>query len=175
MTTPTSDTGPQLRLLYCFQCKSIEELPPFEGRPENDHLLEISLEKHRGAEGEHTGHLFTVPVKHWASPNVRKEIIKQIREGAGGLNDLDPDYYDTKSQFALDAGQCYEMHLRPKGRCPDWKIDRKRLLPKTSAERKEVGLPTPGEAPGPKTYLCDFCIAKSYMMTRARDEAGLYE
>jgi len=41
---PTDEA--QIRLLVCRDCKSIEELPDYEGRPSDDLLLNISVEKH---------------------------------------------------------------------------------------------------------------------------------
>lgn len=167
------DKGPKIRLLYCYNCDTIEELPDFEGRPEDDHLLELLIEKHESAGIKHNGFLSKIGIKFWSQEKYRKEIIKNLRDRVGGgLADIDPDYYTTKATFYDDAMSCYKDHLRPKGRCPDWKADNKKLVPKTAAERKEVGLST---KPITNIFLCDFCPAKTYMVTKARLESGLYE
>jgi hypothetical protein len=106
---------------------------------------------------------------------LRKEIIKQIRDGAGGMSDLDPAYYDTKSQFSEDAMTCWRDHLKPKDSCPDYMSDKKILLPKTDELRKEAGLPKPSEAGGPKQHLCRFCPIHSVVMQKRRELGGLYE
>lgn len=180
MTQPTNlvpldDSGPQIRLLYCSVCKTIEELPPFEGRPENDVLLEISVQRHETNGLRHTGHLFNVALKLWSSPRVREQIIKQIKGGSEGLNEFDPTYYASKSTFGEDALKCYSLHLRPKGACPDWRDERKRLVPDTRAERRDLGMPTLKETGGPKVYLCDFCPVKSFYMTKNNEQKGLYK
>jgi hypothetical protein len=65
---------------------------------------------------------------------------------------------------------CYALHNRPKADCADYKTDRKVLTPKTEAERKEAGL---GKSKV-KTYLCDFCVVKSFVQKKAYTEKGLY-
>jgi len=171
--------GPVIRLLYCLVCNTMEELPPFEGKPEHDYLLEISVEKHKFPSGEpHKGKLFILPVKTWGNPAYRKEIIDQLKGGgAEGLDAMTPekDYYSSKMQFAEDAMSCYEKHSRPQVGCNDYKSPEKRLLPKTAKERKDVGLESPENAPGPKVYLCNFCPFHSVAVTNARMKQGLYD
>lgn len=173
--TPAEDLGPQIRLLICKVCNSIEELPDYVGPVEHDTLLEVAVEKHEFDSGErHLGHLMKVPLKHWARDDVRRQIILQIRGGSAGIDDFEKGFYDTKSTFHEDAMACYKRHLSPKGRCPDWRHDSKKLVPKTAAERKEAGLAPPTKTPV-HTYLCDFCPAKIFMVTKAREQAGQYD
>lgn len=172
---PLDDSGPRIRLLYCSVCKSVEELPPFEGRPENDVLLELSVSRHETNGVRHTGHLFDIALKLWSSERVRKEIIKQIKGGSKGLDELDPTYYESKSTFSEDAMKCFGLHLRPKGACPDWRSERKRLVPDTREERKDLGLSPVKSGTGPKVYLCQFCPVAVYYSTKEREQKGLYK
>lgn len=173
-TTPKKEE--QIRLLICLDCKSIEELPDYEGDPQYDVLLEIAAQAHEDVTGNrHSGHLMKVPVKFWSKPDAREAILGQIREGAGGIDDVDKGFYDTKSTFAEDAMACFNKHLRPAGRCPDWKADSKVLVPKTNAARKDLGLTPVEKAPGPKTYLCQFCPASIFMNTQLRQLRGQYK
>lgn len=151
---------PQIRLLYCRTCGSIEELPDFDGPPQYDDLLNISVERHRFPSGdEHIGSLFKVDIRVWAQYEARRKIIEQIKGGASkGLGEIDEAFYDTKSQFAEDALKCYQAHQRPKGQCPDYMSDSKVLLPNTKADRKELGLADLSKVGGPKTKLCQFCL-----------------
>lgn len=171
------EDGPQIRLLYCRDCGSIEELPDFDGPPQYDHLLELSLERHRTPSGqEHIGSLFKVDVRIWAQWEARKAIIEQIRGGISkGLGEIDESYYDTRSTFHEDAMKCYQKHLRPKGQCPDYMSSSKALLPNTKADRKELGLTPVDKVGGPKTFLCQFCPVYAYNQTKAREQAGLYK
>ena len=170
------DEGPKIRLLYCYNCKSIEELPDFEGNSDDDIFLELAVEKHNSAGIPHTGFLSRIGVKLWAQEKFRKEIIKNIRSRVGGgLADIDPDYYTTKATFYEDAMKCYSDHLRPKGGCPDWRDSKKRLIPKTHAERKEAGLPMPAQSAGTDVFLCDFCPVKTHVVTQQRKKTGMYD
>jgi hypothetical protein len=170
------DEGPKIRLLYCYNCDTIEELPDFEGRPEDDHLLEIMIEKHESAGVPHNGFLSKIGVKLYAQEKFRKEIIKNLRTRVGGgLADIDPDYYTTKATFYDDAMKCFSAHLRPTGSCSDYKAANKKLVPKTQAERKEVGLPMPGQENSTNVFLCDFCPVKTHVVTQMRKKSGMYE
>jgi hypothetical protein len=171
-------SGPVIRLLFCFVCNTVEELPPHEGPPETDVLLTITAEKHKFPSGEeHKGKLFILPVKVWANTESRKEIINQLKGvGPQGLDALTPegDFYATKMQFAEDAMKCYQYHLRPHDHCPDYRTEPKRLLPATAKERKEAGLEKPEDAALPKVYICNFCPMQSVMMTKQRAMRGMY-
>lgn len=159
------DDGPQIRVFYCWNCRMFDEIPDFQGRPEDDDLLAILVERHQSAGVPHSCTPFRVGVKIWSNEKVRMAIMKQIREQTnGGLDELDPNYYATRSMFYEDAMTCYTAHNRPKGDCGDWKSEKKRLLPNTAAERKEVGLSSPERSGATKVYLCDFCPVKSNLM-----------
>lgn len=171
-------TGPVIRLLFCLVCNTMEELPFHEGPPETDILLKITLEHHVFPSGEpHVGKMFVLPVKTWANTAHRKEIIKQLKgESVTGLDAMteEADFYSTKMTFAEDAMKCYQYHLRPKDSCGDYLSPSKRLLPKTDKERKDVGLPSPTDAPGPKIYLCNFCPYHSVVSQKKRAMRGMY-
>lgn len=169
------DDGPQLRVFYCWNCKTIDELPDFQGNPEDDDLLGILVERHQSAGVPHGCTPFRIGVKTWSNTRIREAIIKQIKsETNGGLDDLDPGYYATRSMFYEDAMKCYSLHLRPADSCPDYKSEKKRLVPDTKALRKEAGLSTPEKAGTTHVYLCDFCPVKSVVMTKQRKAAGMY-
>lgn len=170
------DTGPVMRLLYCRVCDTFEELPAFMGRPENDHLLAISVEKHKFPSGqEHVGNLYMFPQAYW--DRFKKDIIDQIRNrsGAKGLANADPTYYDTQNTFREDAMKCFQQHFRPAEGCSDYESPSKRLVPGTRAERKELGLPDPSKVPGPKVSLCHFCPVHSKVTERKRILRGDYK
>lgn len=172
--------GPVIRLVYCLVCNTIEELPPHDGPPETDVLLELTLEKHEFPSGErHMGKMFLLPVKTWSNREHQKAIIKQLKGGgSAGLDELDPDksFYDTKMQFAEDAMQCYNYHLRPTDPgCSDYQSEQKRLLPKTHKERMELGLPDPASSGAPKVYLCNFCPYHAVVTTKKRMMRGMYD
>jgi len=168
--TKKEEQEPHFRLLVCRTCRSIEELPGADEDPGNI-LLDISVERH----GEnHNGVLWNVPKGVWMAPQMKQAVIEQIQGGGAGsgLDSFGTKFYETKSQFAEDAMQCFSLHNRPKGQCPDYKSEKKWLSPKTEQERRAAGLPTIGS--GPKIYLCDFCPVKSFNMQKHNDQQGLY-
>jgi hypothetical protein len=160
-----------VRLLQCLDCKTLEELPDYEGDPRRDFLLEALLKPHKFPDGnEHRGHLHRVEKKHWDSPATRATIEAQIREKSGHTG-LDPSFYNAKSTFQEDAHSCWKAHLRNPG-CNDYKTASKRLTPDTAAERKAAGLPR-YKSPQDR-YLCEFCPVHSLVQQAARKKAGLY-
>lgn len=173
---PTVENGPEMRVLYCLVCGTMEELPLFDGKPEDDHLLEILVQPHVFPSGEpHKGHLFRVPVLQWENYEVRKRIIEQIKGGGSkGLDEFDAKFYDTKNTFKEDAMTCFNRHRRPNS-CDDYKTEKMMLLPDTKSERKDAGLPDPKKAPGPKNYLCDFCPVQSMVVQKMRELRGDYK
>ena len=162
---------PQIRLLVCRTCKSIEELPDFDGPAEYDDLLEIATQRHQRPE-PHIGNLLKFPLKYWAREDVKTSIVNQIKEGSTGLDAFGTNFYETKSIFAEDAMNCFSLHLRPSNGCSDYKSDRKVLKPDTTKYRLEAGLDTSAR---PKIYLCDFCPAKMHYQKKAFTEKGLYK
>lgn len=161
---------PQIRLLVCRTCKSAEELPDWEGRPEDDVLLQISVERHQKPE-PHMGQLFKFPVKYWARPDVKESIMNQIRQGgSSGLDVFGTNFYETKSTFAEDAMKCWHLHNQTTD-CADYKSERKLLKPGTEQDRRDAGL---SAHEVPKVYLCDFCPYKSVVQKKAFKAKGLY-
>jgi len=169
------DNSEPIRILYCYDCKTIEELPNFEGRPDDDVILEYAIEKHESAGIKHFGALLKVGKDSWGKENYRKEIIDNLRKQTGGIGaglaNIDKEYYHTKSTFHEDAMKCFSLHNRPAGMCGDYGHDRKKLVPKTHAERKQLGLPVSTTT----IYLCDFCPVKTFVVTKNREKAGQYE
>ena len=171
--------GPVIRLVYCLVCNTMEELPPWDGDPQEDYLLQITVEKHEFPSGEpHRGKMFILPVKTWANQEQRKAIIDQLKgAGAEGLDAMTPekDFYSSKMQFSADAMECWRKHLSPDDHCDEYQSPAKRLLPKTALERKDVGLPDPANAPGPKIYLCNFCPMHSVITQKKNALRGYYD
>lgn len=169
----TTEQEPYIRLLVCRTCKTIDELPPFAGRPEDDVLLQITVDRHGP---EHIGTLYNVAELHWRSATLREEIRKQVTAGgSSGLDVFGTNFYATRMQFSEDAMQCWREHLKPKGQCPDYGSEKKRLLPNTAAERKDAGMKKPKESSATKVYLCMFCPVHSYNVTQQRKASGAYD
>ena len=169
-----------INLLICYTCKSIEEIPytttgEYLGNGRHDQsdnpFIEPTSDPHfkKGC----TGRLVDADKWWWISAKGREATLKQIKEqlfsGSKGLDVFGTDFYNVKATYSEDAGNCFNLHMRPKGRCPDYKIDAKILRPNTDAERKEAGLARSNV----KMYLCDFCPAKMAVQEKVFKDRGL--
>lgn len=167
----STSTEEKIRLLRCDSCRTLEELPDFQGPLEYDTLLEVLLSRHETEGNRHFGRLFDVPKKAWDLPNMRRAITEQILDkGSAGLAVISKDFYDVRDTFRDDALKCYHQHNRPKDGCPDYRDERKMLLPNTAEERKEVGLAKPQKGTAPIHYLCEFCPIEGIVQARRRGD-----
>ena len=157
------------RLLICNTCRTIEEMPDYEGPDDRDDVLIYLASKHRFPDGnEHFGRMGKVETKHWESESKRKQIIQQIRDSAGHTG-LDQEFYDTKNNLQADAMTCWTRdHNRVKA-CPDYKSESKLLKPDTKDDRRRLGIKEEFRS---TTYLCDFCPVKSMVQQAYFDKSG---
>jgi len=157
---------PRVRVLICKDCMTAEELPNFEGRPENDFALKAALEPHRTPDGEpHRGRLYAgILQKLWRNPERRKAFVKQIWDGEGGqTTGMDPWVYNTVETLKEDAMACWKGRNSPI-RCGDFHSDEKRLAPPTAEERKDAALGRYNpkkKGAGQVRFLCDYCVCRS--------------
>ncbi|MEV4575977.1 hypothetical protein AB0K16_22295 [Nonomuraea jabiensis] len=160
----------KIRLVVCPVCKTIEEIPDFNGPVKYDTLLDNIAARHEYApDRPHEGlKLFDVKQTDWNSTETRLQIIKQLKERVGdGLGDA---FYAVKETFKEDAQKCWRQHNKTMN-CDDYMKDHKRLDPGTKHDRKELGLaPMRSEQ-----FLCHFCVYGSVVMQRARAAKGLYD
>ena len=157
------DSGPKVRLLACRDCKSIEELPDYEGNPRNDVLLEDTVSRHMTEWSTHEVALIKVPVKWWNDKNIQPQLIKQISQGGSmGLDELQENYYGTRDTYREDALACYNRHDRPKEGCIDWHDHSKRIGNPTSE----------GWKTGPRVFACDFCPVSAWVSKKKQEQAG---
>lgn len=161
----------EIRILRCDQCRTLEELPDYEGDPNRDHVLKALIaKKHTEESGlTHVGQLMKVERKHWESPSTRKEILRQLGKETTGL---DPEFYEAQDVFKSEAMDCWRKHNR-NPECSDYKSAEKRLTPGTAKERREAGLPKYRSEKD--VYLCDWCPVKSVVQEKHFSKLGLYE
>lgn len=160
-----------IRILRCDQCRTLEEVPDFEGDPAHDLMLEaIVRARHTEAGGiKHLGQLMKVEKAKWDSPTIRKEILRQLAVKTTGF---DPEVYAADAGFRSDAMECWKTHLRVI-ECADYKTPERRLTPNTARERKELGLPK--YRSDRDVFLCDFCPAKTAAQEKHFTKLGLYK
>lgn len=166
----------KIRLLRCFTCKTLEEIPYYEGDPKRDFLLQAALRPHQPEHGpNHFGQLYDVEKEQWAREEVKKQVLDRLKidvapPGQGkGLGD---EYYNLKNTFMDDAMSCWQAHQRNPA-CSDYKSDAKKLTPSTVKERVEAGLPK-YKSPQDR-YLCEFCPVHQLVITAHRSRKGMYD
>lgn len=158
-------TGPELRLVVCKDCRSIEELPAYNGPVTKDILLEDTLSRHMTEWSTHEVALIKVPESYWKTKNVRDRIVKQISQGGSkGIEELEgaEDYYGTRDTYRDDALACFKRHQRPKEGCIDWHSPDKRIGNPTSEGWKN----------GPRVYACDFCPVAAWVQKKQLEETA---
>lgn len=171
-------SGSDVRLLVCLQCKTIDEVPDYEGDPRYDSLLEYVIrERHedRTTGTRHVGNLLRVPAKVWQDSVARKSLLDKINEGlGGGETGLGTPFYNARDTFSDDAMVCFRKHLSPTA-CSEYKADHKEIAPWSDIKEtyKDAGLARPKGMK--KHYLCEFCPVHSNVLARLRQKAGLYE
>lgn len=170
---------PHMRVLKCTRCRSIEEVPDYEGPEGGENTMEYDLNL-KFFTDDHVSKKCTredfstirFPTRFWIVPKVKEAIVSQLQEGAQGLDVFGTQFYDTKNNFLADAMNCWVREHNQTKDCGDYKSDKKRLKPGTSSERAALGLEKEGT--GPKVYLCDYCPIKSEVQKKAFGKKGLY-
>jgi hypothetical protein len=163
----------KVRILICMVCNTIESFPDYSGPPQYDYLLENLLSRHEFDSGtRHVGHLGNVLKNIWDKKDTRDKIVKQIREGTGGLDELDKGFYDVKDTFREDALHCWTVKHNRTTDCGDYKSESKRLLPDTKDDWKQLGIKRPAKTSFDR-YLCNFCPYESVVMEIEKHKRGL--
>jgi hypothetical protein len=162
------------RLLVCRECRTIDELPLYDGPKEleaRDPILDNVVRRHVQKHGDlstEAAALLVAPedvcncakcrgqATFWQGH--RDDVLKGLGERWTGFH---PEHYATFDTYREDALRCYSLHRRPKGTdCIDYQVDNRRL--------------TPEAWKGREVFLCDFCPVNSAVETAKRHRLGLY-
>jgi hypothetical protein len=177
------EDGPEVRLLVCSTCKTIEVLDDYTGPPERadqfDTILNLATEKHKdGVERiPHVGQLFRVKQSAWNNPEAQQQVRAQViaRLDPNAETGLGAEAYAIRDNYREDAMSCWAEHNRNPG-CPDYKSDAKLLTPDTQMERKEAGIAKfDKHNPATQRFLCEYCPVHSLVTQMKRERAGLYD
>jgi hypothetical protein len=171
---------PHMRLLKCIKCRSIEEVPEYEGPEGGKNTAEFDLTQkfftdQHVSKGCTREDFITIdlPKRFWIIPKVKESIIAQLNDGAQGLDVFGTNFYNVKANFTADAMNCWMKEHAQTNDCADYKSDKKLIKPDTAKERLEAGLEK--ESRGPKVYICDYCPVKSIVQKKAFTKKRLYD
>jgi hypothetical protein len=168
-----------VRLLFCDKCKTVDELPAYDGPSDFDALLQYRVAQHQFDSGlMHPLSLARVEKSVWQQHAMRDQIIQQFAQEQGHVAPgsgagLGQTFYEVKANFQQDAMACWKRHNRTTD-CADYRTDKMFLLADTKAERKEAGMDTSARA-RPRHWLCDYCPVHSVVMQKKNAAKGLYD
>lgn len=178
-----------MRLLFCDLCKTLEEIPDYEGEMEVDPLVEDLVRRHNerdpmghgGRDIRHSPMRIAViePTEHMTSDQVwaadRENILKQLNEQNKKVG-FSSWAYESLNTWQEDAMTCFRRHRRPdigNGKpCIDFWSDSKRIGRPTEIgkqvlkENAKLGTGDP--------HLCQFCPYFSGVQTEIRFKQGMY-
>ena len=158
----------EIRLLICFDCMTVEPLPPYLGPRKKDNTpvapdpeLEHLLRPHRTDGLEHVGRLMGMTLDTYEA--LKRSGFMDLRKQ---LNTEDPlAFRDTLTE---DATKCFNRHRRPtQPGCVDYMTDAK-LLANPGGIRYNDG--------SNSRYLCHYCpYHHGVVVPIRRKDAGQYE
>jgi hypothetical protein len=164
-----TDSG-AVRLLFCHDDRSVDQIPDFDGPPEYDYYLEYRVQQHRFPNGEpHRGILGRCDNNETAIQAAIDQMASHVTAGEGA--GLGQPMYDLRDNYKSEAMQCWKQHNRTAD-CGDYRSDAKRLYADTKADRRAEHMPvSPNERPN--AWLCDFCVVHSLVQQKQRKAKGL--
>ena len=171
-----------MRLLHCNVCKTIDEIPDYEGHEEVDPLVERVVMEHNRRDPMKHGGAATLPMRlakvddfEWQAD--REKVVKELnRTGMEVGFDPWPWASDSHNVFREDAGKCWISHRQPElpGKpCIDYRSEAKRIGRPTS-EGKAVLKDNP-KLGSSDPHLCDWCPYQVTVQTEIRARKGMYK
>lgn len=167
-----------MRLLFCNFCKTLEELPDYDGGEAVDPFVEALVRKHNErAPMEHGGEqlphspmrVCVVSDQEWSTD--RAGVLKLIHSENKKVG-LDAWVSEAVNTFEEDAMRCYREHHRPEEGCIDWWDESKRIGRPTAEGRAVVKSSYKLGETDP--HLCQYCPVQTFVTTQRNLKAGLY-
>lgn len=162
-----------VRILQCWDCKSMEQIPDYAGDPIFDSILQTVDEKHGGTTQQpHNRALHRVLKAHWDDRGIRRQTVEQMWSGASGFK---PSYYEIRDTLQEDAGKCFNAHRRNIP-CLDYEDSSKRLGNPAAQDRARLAREMHNDdlrASSMKVYLCNFCPVQVTVDLAKRKAMGL--
>lgn len=157
-----------VRLLFCHDCLSVDQIPDFDGPPQYDYYLEYRVQQHQTNGHPHRGVLGRVEDKPSTIQAAVDQMAAMVSPGEGvGLGQ---PLYDLRDNYKAESMQCWKRHARTSD-CGDYRADKMRLWADTKADRKAEGMSVNREE-RPNAWLCDFCVVHSLVQQKQRQAKG---
>lgn len=182
----TRPIGECVRILQCFECKSMDVLPdyPPQANPNDDAALHHVDQRHGGdTQQPHYRALHRIEKKVWEDRDAKKQFIDKMWSGVSGFT---PSYYNVQDTLKDDAMKCWKDHRQPTADkpCLDYRSSSRIIKPPTRKDRKEMRreLEMAGQRNNidldrlehdiPKLYVCSFCPYQVVVDHKKRVERG---
>jgi hypothetical protein len=168
-----------MRLLYCNACRTIDEVPDYEGSDKVDPLVEEVVRKHNVKDpmthggGQYSPmRLMKIDDLEWMVD--REKVVKLINESNKQVG-MDPWVGESHNTFLEDANKCWRQHRQPKEGepCIDYWSESKRIGRPTAEgraalkENYKLGTKDP--------HLCLWCPYHVVVTTEVRHRRGMYK
>jgi hypothetical protein len=171
---PGFNDPPFLRVLQCFECKSMEVMPDYDPAlpPAFDAVLHEIDKRHGGdTETPHYRTIERISEKAWENMPLRRQMVKQMWSETTGFT---PAYYDARDTLKDDAVKCFQQHHRQVP-CIDYQDSSKRLGNPAAADRARLAREMRDEDikhSAIRIYLCNFCPVQVKVDQMKRDAGG---
>jgi hypothetical protein len=157
---------------FCHTCRTVEEVPDYQGPHQYDHYLEHRRAPHQFESGSpHRGVLARVENKPEYIDAAIKEMENAVAPGSG--SGLGAPLYELRETYKEGAFECWKRHNRTLD-CGDYRSDKMRLFADTRVERKAEGMST-NKDDRANIWLCDHCPVHSHVVQLQRKQAGMYD
>ena len=159
-----------VRLLFCHDCQSVDQLPDYDGPVDHDYTLAHRVAQHQFPNGEaHHGIMGRAEDTPTAISAAIDQMASMVKPGEG--SGLGQPMYDLRDNYKAESMSCWKKHNRTSD-CGDYRSDKMRLWADTKADRKAEGLATNRDE-RPNAWLCDFCVVHSLVQQKQAQARGL--
>ena len=129
MSVATEQFG---RLAQCLECMTLSKLPPFEGNPADDAVLQDWIDRHmhgRSVEAHKGGQVYVMEAPAFSSIGGRQDLYDAIERETvekikGSTSRANSEMWELRDELREDAGTCFLKHGSPDYNdghpCPDY-------------------------------------------------------
>ncbi len=158
-----------LRIAYCYQCKTMTKVEPYEGPPEYDQHLQYWIDQHLHGKSpdDARGMVFAKDASQFDHTGMAGDAIEEqmIEEVRAELAQANLEVYAMRDGLKYDAVVCHRKHGQPSwpGKlCADYQADQKRVGRTDVPEQYQQ-------------YLCTYCPYEETVRVQKRWQAGQYK